>query len=201
MEIILLLCPFLSFIAIALLIILTVFTYGIWSKKAQETSWRELASRTGLSFERGGAITRPILSGIYQNRRVKVDVHSHSTGYKPGSSSYPYTRIQLEVQNQDNSSLAIKEKHHMPLFSKAGVPVGDPAVDARFSIQSSPNDLGNQLFRATNLHQSILSARSFDLELTGVELCLEERGIDKDVDYMIWLLQLLYGVADFIENQ
>jgi hypothetical protein len=201
MELILLLCPILSFFGIALLVILSVIAYAVWSKHAQEASWKILASRIGLAYEPGGFFSQPSLVGEFQNHQVKLDVHSHTTGYKSASSSFPYTRIRFELQNQTNSTLTIREKHRMPLLTKAGVHIGDPAVDSRFSIHSIPPELAIQIFNSTNLRQEILSARSFDLELSGIELRFEERGIDKDSDYLIWLLRLLYEVVIFIENR
>jgi len=89
----------------------------------------------------------------------------------------------------------------MPLFVKAGVPIGDPAVDNRFSIHSVPTGFAIQLFRSTNLQQGILLARSFYLELTSTALRFENLGIEKDVDHQVWLLRLLCEVVSFIENR
>ncbi len=201
MQLFLFLCPFLGFLGIALLVILSVIAYGFWNKHAQEEAWKTLASRTGLSYERGGFFARPSLTGEINKHPVMITIHSHSTGYKPGSSSYPYTQIRFTLLNRDNSILTIQEKHHLSFLIKARTPIGDPAIDDRFSINCVPPTLAGQLFSSLDLYKGILSTRWFDLEITGSELCFEARGIEKDVDYLIWLLRLLYGVVVFIEKR
>jgi len=194
-------CPILSFLGIATLAILLVIAYTMRSKREQETAWEKLASRTGLTYEPGAFIKRPYLVGEFQNIPMRIDIHFHTTGFKSSLSSFPYTCLRIALQNHHNMSFSIKEKHRMPLFAKAGAPIRDPEVDARFSIRSEPPWLASEFFGYTNLRQSFLSARSFEIQLAGDELCFEEPGIDKDVDYLIWLLHLLCEVATFIENR
>ena len=46
-----------------------------------------------------------------------------------------------------------------------------------------------------------MAARSFDLEIDGAQLCFEARGVEKDVDYLVSLLDLLSEIAGLVEDQ
>lgn len=200
MELYLLACSLIVLAIIAMLILTGVIAYVMWSKGSQDKAWRELASRTGLHFEKGGFLKRPSLHGVYQGRRVILDTHSHTASHKTGSGSYPYTRIRLSLENRADMKLVIREKRYMPPFVKATSGSGDPAVDLQFSIDSDPPEFGVTLFKSARLRQKILAAHSFDLEISGTQLHFEGRGVEKDVHYLIDLFNLVNEIAELVEK-
>jgi len=200
MDAFLLTCFLSAFFALAGLLFLGLIAYAVLSRGAQETAWRVLASRTGLVYQKGGFLKRASLGGVLRGRRASIDIHSHSGGYQPGSGSFPYTRLRLALENAAGLKLEVHEKSRLPSFLRATTPSGDPAVDERYSIISQPPELAVRLFERARLRDGILAARSFDLEIDGPQLCFEARGVEKDIDYLVGLLDLLSEVAGFVEE-
>jgi len=190
----------LALTSLGLLLLVAAFLYLWLGKRSIEQAWQELAARSGLSYRAGGILKYPILHGSYRNRQTTLDIHTHTPGSDYKSGNFPYTRLHININNPARSRLIIQEKHRLPSFLQATTPSGDPAVDLKFSIICEPTDLVFKVFKNSGLRERILAAHSFGLEISNQSLIFESRGVEKDVDYLLGVLELTSDIANLIES-
>jgi hypothetical protein len=186
--------------ALGLLVLVAAMIYLWFGKRAHEQAWTELARGSGLSYQAGSVLRRPRIYGIYRNRQVTLDIHTHSAGGSSENGYFPYTRLQIAIHNPNSIKLLIQERHRLPSFVHATTPSGDPAVDLKFTIISDPPDLAITMFNSASLRDRILAANSFSLEIFNKSLIFESRGIEKDVDYLLDMFELQSDIAAFLES-
>jgi hypothetical protein len=186
--------------ALGLLILIAAMIYLWLGRRAYEQTWIELARRSNLSYRAGGFFKHPYLEGQYRNRAVTLDIHSHRAGSGSDSGNFPFTRLQIAIHNPNRLKLIVQDKHRLPSFLKATTPSGDPAVDSKFTIISAPPDLAIKMFNSSSLRERILAANSFNLEISNQSLIFESRGIEKEVDDLLFMFELQSDIAAFIES-
>src|SRR5262245_4406235 len=113
-----------------------VFAWIFLSRRARDKAWRELAEGTGLTFEPGGFLGSPRVTGTYRGHALTLDTFTRGAG----KTRRVYTRIVLFVNNQDSAYLALYQES---VFSKVGkffgmqdIQVGDEDLDRKFIIKS-----------------------------------------------------------------
>lgn len=170
------------------------------SRQARAKAWGELARRTGLALEQGSFFVPPRLTGGYRGHSLTLDTFTRGSG----KSSNTYTRIVIFVNNQANIYLALYEEG---LFSKIGkffgaedVQIGDEEVDRRFILKSRPENFAARLFTSINLRSKLLQARAANIEVDGRELYFEQRGAERNTDYLQFLFDMLSDLADLVER-
>jgi hypothetical protein len=171
-----------------------------FSRRAHEKAWRELAESTGLTYESGGFLGSPLVTGTYRGHQLTLDTFTRGTG----KSRQTYTRMVLFVNNQTNAYLALYQES---VFSKVGkffgmqdVQVGDEDFDRRFIIKSRPENYVSGLLMTGDLRQKLLEARSVNIELDGRELHFEQLGFLTKQEYLRSVFDLLSDVAAAIER-
>lgn len=170
------------------------------SRRARLRAWGELAGRTGLALEPGSFFVPSRLTGTYRGHSLTLDTFTRGSRKRRTT----YTRIVIFVNNQANIYLALYEEG---LFSKIGkvfgaedVQIGDEEVDRRFRIKSRPANFAAVLFTSINLRSKLLQARSVNIAVDGRELHFEQRGVERDTDYLVFLFDLLSDLADLVEQ-
>ena len=177
-----------------------VFGIAYATRQARTRAWTEVAERTGLTLEPGSFFKSPRLSGTYRAHTLALDTFSRSHG----KSSTTYTRIVVFVNNRANVYLALYEEG---VFSKIGkffgsedIQVGDEEIDRRFIIKSRPPEVAPRLLTSISLRSKLLEARSINVEMDGRELYFEQRGAETNLDYLVFLFDLLTDLAEFVER-
>ena len=190
-------CPFVIFFGLFLILIIGVIIYGLRRGEARAQRWRLFASQTGLIFEPGGLGKEMRVSGNYRGHRVVLDTFSHDTGYSAGSHSYPYTRINIEITNRTNIELRIQEKKLL-FLPKNTLEIGNEQIDKRYTISGQSSEVARGIFADPNLRQRILQAHSFNVEVNSSQLIFSQPGIETNLDYLVFLLDLMCDLTDYI---
>lgn len=177
-----------------------VFVWIFLSRRARDKSWRELAESTGLTFEPGGFLGSPRVTGAYRGHSLTLDTFTRGAG----KNQHVYTRIVLFVNNQDNAYLAL---YRESVFSKIGkffgmqdIQVGDEDLDRKFIIKSRPENFAASLLLIGNLRQQLLEAGAVNIELDGRELHFEQLGVLTNQEYLRSLFDLLSDLAAAVER-
>ena len=190
-------CPFVIFFGLFLILIIGVIIYGLRRREVRAQRWRLFASKTGLIFEPGGLGKEMRVSGDYRSHRVVLDTFSHDTGYGAGSHSYPYTRISIGITNPANLDFNIQEKRLL-LPPRDVFQIGDEQVDKRFTLSGRSQENTRDIFSDINFRHRILQTRSFNVEVQGLQLVFSRPGIEANLDYLIFLLDLMCDLTDYI---
>jgi len=190
-------CPFVIFFGLFLILIIGVIIYGLRRREVRAQRWRLFASQTGLIFEPGGLGKGMRVSGDYRGHRVVLDTFSHDTGYSAGSHSYPYTRISIGITNPANLDFNIQEKRLL-LPPRDVFQIGDEQVDKRFTLSGRSQENTRDIFSDINIRHRILQTRSFNVEVQGPQLVFSRPGIETNLDYLIFLLDLMCDLTDYI---
>jgi len=195
------LCGMLFFVGFFVAVIYIIYR----SRQEQSKAWRHVAARTGLTFEPGVLLGSPRVTGNYRGRALRLDAFARRYG---ASDVTRYTRIVLAVNNRAGVVLTLRREGVLSPIAKAlgaeDIRLGDEEVDRRFLIQSRPATFAAELFTSRELRQRLLQIRALHLvAVNGTELRFEqvEVGIEKDVDYLLSLFDLLSDLAEQLEHE
>ena len=192
-------CPFVIFFSLFIILAIGIILYGIQRSQVRTERWQLFASQTGLIFEAGGLVKEMRVSGNYRGYQVLIDTFSHHTGYST-SHSYPYTRISITITNA--MSVDLKIQKNRPLFlSKDTFQINDSQIDQLFIFSGSSYEMARNIFTDINLRHRILQTRSLNLEIAGQNLIYTHPGVEKDVDRLIFLLELMCDLAKYVDQK
>jgi hypothetical protein len=143
-------------VTFAILGFVSFVVFLIWASKVDardEQIWRELAARTGLTYERGVGQLRPRLVGMYRNRTLTSDVIEMG-----GNSPFPveYSRVVLPINNQANIYMKLSTKGKSIKTDKF-LETPQKEFDRQW-VTSRPADFAINLFDSTDLRQRLLQA-------------------------------------------
>jgi hypothetical protein len=77
---------------------------------------------------------------------------------------------------------------------------GDPEFDQRFVVRSQPPELIHQLLMDGGLRRLLLQARYLILETTEGQLRYRQLNVETNVEYMLFLMSLLFDMAEALEH-
>jgi hypothetical protein len=194
-------CSCFVVIAAGALIFATFFGLLHWSQQAHTQAWQEVATRAHLTFVPGNLFKRPHVVGTFRERALKLN--TYMTGGAKNRSSW--TRITLAVNNPADVYLSLHDEGVLSAIGKMlgaeDVQTGDEEFDRRFVVKSRPPTFATELFAWRGLRLRLMQARSLNVEVKGSELCFEKRGIEKDVNNLLFLFDLLYDLAEAVEQK
>ena len=168
-------------------------------------AWIELSESTGLEFKPGGWFmvgTSPRVAGDYGGRRLELYCYMS----QQDSDTSDYTHLALDVQNPTDASFRLE---HAPivraidrLFRRgAETSFADEEFHEVFTVHSDPSDFAPTLLAESELEYHLLHLReNTEIELRGNRLSLERIGLEKDVEYLRFCLDLLSELADAVEH-
>lgn len=79
--------------------------------------------------------------------------------------------------------------------------VGDDEFDRAFLLRGQPEEIVATVFAPAELRQRVLELRpGTELMLRGTEIWLSEPGLERDVDYLQFVLDLLCDLAERVEE-
>ncbi len=172
----------------------------------KEKGWTELANRTGLTCQVHGFILVGYsveVHGVYRGHNLVLST------FKQGKGQVPSKEIELQVDNESGASLRLRGPFNQA-DAKQDVVVKElfQATDARefgneqrFFIRSQPIHLVTNIFSNKPLYNNLLKLPEMvNIELQKNELRFDQLGILQDVDYLIFLFDLLTDLARIIEH-
>lgn len=145
----------------------------------QDRALRELAAHTGLTYKRGQANEWRVF-GTYWGRTLTLETSL--------AAQDPYMRIVLSLNNPSNGYLSLRRR----TFEHK-------AFDRQFTIESSPENLSNNLFASDSLCQRLLRVKLLrSVKMEGQELYFEG-AVTENVRYLRSLFNLLSDLAEAVE--
>ena len=191
-------------IAIALLGLALFDNWFEASRKEQV--WKELANKTGLTCQVHGFILVGYsveVTGVYRGHRLTLST------FKQGKGQVPSTEIEMRVDNEVGASLRLRGPFNQA-DAKQDVVVKElfQATDSRefgneqrFFIRSRPIHLVTNIFSDQPLYNNLLELPEMvNIELQENKLRFDQLGVLEDVDYLIFLFDLLTDLARIIEQ-
>jgi hypothetical protein len=192
-----------SYVILFAIVILMVFSigYSYWLHRKRMQAWRDVAERTGLSFNPGSSIfEKPVISGGFRGFNVVVDTFTRGTG----KSRTTYTRIVFNLHAQSNLTLSLSGEG---LFSKVGksfgmqdIETGDAEIDERYVIKGQPEAEVVRLLSSIGLRQKLLTLRGLNVEVKGQQVYYHKRGAEANPDALEALLDVLGDLAQAVER-
>jgi|GEM_PF-2371097 len=202
------------------LAIFAYLRYAQAKRMAWERGWRELATRTGLTFETNVSLTDPTtntasgpikirfgsqpphttrVTGRYKNRALTLDTFTESRTSNETMATTTFTRLTLEVSQPPNRSFSLAEKDL--LSEGSSVLLGDEPFDRRFVIVSRPEEFARQVLASSDIRQRLLALRPrIRVNAEGQELRLAQDQLHTDPDFLASLIELGNDLAAAIEQ-
>lgn len=170
-------------------------------RQAQRRSWEDLASQSGLTLDPGKSfLSSPVVTGIHRGHEVVVDTFMRGTG----KNRRTYTQIRMTVTNPRDLRLSLFGENIFTQLAQAlgshDIELGDPEIDRRFRIKGEPEEEVKNLFTYGAFRQQLLELPSLNLSLQGTTLRYEHSGVEKNVERLQKLLNLLGELATQVEQ-
>jgi hypothetical protein len=174
------------------------------SRRQRRHPWHELASRTGLTFTPAGCLGLygwPSVRGQYRGR----DLMLYAVGDSVTESLSEDTKIRVAVNHATRAYFSLSP----PMWSavarvfppKERLLVGDDEFDRAFLLRGRPEGFVAAILAPAELRQRVLGLRpGIGLMLRGTEIWLEEPGLERDVDYLQFVFDLLCDLAERVEE-
>lgn len=186
-------------------------------KREIETPWREFAALHDLKYEESDDPVNPgRICGQYHERWIELSATSDERdGYLA-----LVMRLTVAMHNTANTSLTVRQLQpptrpqvttrnwllsKLPFRNQEIViapPECRPDADRRFLMMSSPEDYIMRLFNFNAaLHRSLAKLHPTAMTLTlDKQLQFEQLGIERDAEYLTFLLDLMCDLADTVEK-
>jgi hypothetical protein len=185
------------FIALILLLFFTLVK-GINKTPARQHPWVDLAARSGLSYDPGKLLgVGPNLTGKYRGHELFLRTLTR------GSKNKIYTHILMDITNKSNLYLLLyDEETQSKIAHRLGareIKSGDDSFDERFVIVGQPVSLAVNLLSNANLREKLLQARLLNIEIFDQHLHYERIDEETDINYLIFLFDLLDEIAEYVD--
>jgi hypothetical protein len=190
------------FPVLAVAILVSVIRYT--QTRNQARSWRLLAERNGLSYERGWwlELSSSRVFGPYRGRHVEIRTDpSYIFDYL-----FDKTHMAVNLHNRTNAFLRLHRgtlgrRMADQVRPKAITISGDARFDQSFIATSRPTQLVSSALALHSLRDRLLRVRDATaIELRHDRLTLERSGIEKDATYLQFLLDLMVDLAETVEQ-
>ncbi len=190
---------------LSVLIVIGVAGFAILSqylmRQAQRRSWEELASQSGLTLDAGGSfLSSPTVTGVHRGHEVVVDTFMRGTG----KNRHVYTQVRMTVTNPRDLRLSLYGENVFTQLAQTlgsrDIQVDDPEIDRRFRIKGEPEEAVKSLFVYGAFRQQLLELPALNLSLQGNTLRYEHSGVEKNVERLQKLLNLLSELATQVEQ-
>lgn len=172
--------------------------------RSRRTAWKELADRTGLTFHPAGCMGLygwGSVSGLYRDRGLKLYDHGDSVT----ESLVDDTKILVAVSCAGDAYFSLGPPMYKSVARrfppKDWVQTGDAAFDEAFLLRGRPQGFVAAVFSSVELRKDLLRLRpGTGLVLRGQQMALGRNGIEQDVGYLQFLLDLLCDLAERLEQ-
>ena len=197
-----------TMIMVVLLAPIAWITYTSRRKqKAVIAAWEPLASRNGLTLEQKGVAKRPLLGGVYRNRRLTLSYGAPASSLE-SSARRLYTTLRFEVNVPGSHWMSVRrigfaEKAARSLSAQV-VRTGDEDFDRQFLVMSQPPDAAIRLLANNPVARGIVASLSpgwFGVTFYRQTLSYEEEGVITDADRLQILFDRVSELADQFEGR
>lgn len=169
-------------------------------RRKHTDAWSELAQRAGLTFNAPGWILgRPTLTGSWHGRAVRIYTRTSRLSDN-GSDSSAYMQMDMAINLPQGTQFKVSERNLFNRPGKQDVKSGDPEFDQRFIVRGQPPETIRQLLLHGGLRRLLLQARYLNLETTGGQLRYRQPNVETNVETMLFLLSLLFDLAEAIQR-
>ncbi len=173
-------------------------------RRPRQHPWHELATRTGLAFTPSGCLGLygwPSVRGLYRGRELVL----YTAGDSLTESLSEDTKIRVEVHPAMYVAFSLSPPMWPPLarvyLPKGRVLVGDDQFDGAFLLRGEPEESVAAVFALAELRQRALGLHAGTrLMLSGMELWLQQPGLERDADYLHFAFDLLCDLAERVEE-
>lgn len=212
-------CTCFSLVGIGLAIF-AYLRYAQAKRMAWERGWRELATRTGLTFETNVSLTDPNVNstsgpikisfgsqtphttrvtGQYKHRSLTLDTFTESQTSGETNLPVTVTRLRLEISQPPNRSFSLAEKGL--LSGGSTILLDDKPFEERFVVISQPEEFARQVLASADIRQRLLALRPrIRVNAEGQELRLEQDQLQTEADFLVSFIELGNDLAAAIER-
>jgi hypothetical protein len=185
------------FIALILLLFFSLVK-GINKAPARQHPWVDLAERSRLSYDPGKLLgVGPNVTGKYRGHELFLRTLTR------GKKNIIYTHIMMDITNKSNLYLLLyDEETQSKIAHRLGareIRSGDDSFDERFVIVGQPESLAVNLLSNVILREKLLQARLLNIEIFDQHLHYERIDEETDVNYLIFLFDLLDEIAENVD--
>jgi hypothetical protein len=176
---------------------------AVVSRGRRRHPWHELANRTGLTFTPAsclGLYGWPSVHGQYRGRELVL----YAAGDSLIESLSDDTKIRVAVKHAPGASFSLSPPM-WPAVTRVSPPkgrvlVGDDEFDRAFLLRGRPEEFVATVFASAELRQRTLGLRpGTGLMLGSTEIWMEGPGLERDVDYLQFVFDLLCDLAEEVE--
>jgi hypothetical protein len=190
-------------LALLVVFLLVPIVLSLFVRK-HRTAWQEVAERTGLASTPAGWLGLygwEQVHGLYRGRALRL----YSYGDSTMGSLVEDTKIAVAVRNAGDAYFSLSPpmlagvaKRFPP---KEWVLLGDAAFDEGFLLRGRPAGFVAAVLAPAELRQRLLHLRSgTGLVLMGQEIKLQRHGLERDVEYLHFVFDLLCDLAERVEG-
>jgi hypothetical protein len=185
------------FVALILLLFFAL-AGGFTSTPTRQHPWVCLAERTGLTFDPGKLLgVGPNISGRYRGHELFLRTLTR------GGKNKIYTHIIMDLNNRSTLYLHLYDEGAKSKIADRlcanQIKSGDDSLDERFIICGKPETLAVNLLSNESLREKLLHARLINIEIFDQNLHYERVGEETDINYLIYLLDLLDEIAENVD--
>jgi hypothetical protein len=111
-------------------------------------------------------------------------------------------RIEMSASAPGDACLSISERNFFSQLGRAGeeIPLGEAEFDHRFVTRGNPPEFVRSLLAVSGLRRLLLQARYVNIETIEGNLRYQQLNVETNVETMLFLLSLLFDVAEAIER-
>jgi hypothetical protein len=162
-------------------------------------AWYQLADKLQLEFDTAKYQASARVSGVYRGRSLTLNLL-----IDPRSPEDTETRILLALKHNLNGEFLLEESGWLERSRKYLTSIGNPRrhhpLIWRFQYVSNPAAFAESVLGSSNMRNKLLSARSVRIELRDQQLVYLHQGIVDDVEYIVFLFDLLSDVARLMDG-
>lgn len=167
-------------------------------RRKHTQAWRELATRSGLTFNAPSwFLARPTLTGNWHGRPVRIYTRSSGTS-RTGANTFMYIEMAANLPEGTQLSLLERDLFHQP--RPDDIRSGDAEFDQRFIVRGQPPESLHRLLMDGGLRRLLLHAHYLRLETIAGALRYRKLNIETNTEAMMSLISLLFDVADALER-
>lgn len=186
---------------LAFIVVLGFFIFRR-SKNAFKKALRSVALETGCSYDEGGCLRSPKVSGMFRNRNIIVDSYTEHHG-GDNDSSTTYTRIQV---NHNGRLFGEIDIYPETLFSAIGkklgmqdIQTGNPEFDKAFIVKGGNEGMVRSILDM-EVQQKLLKLKPA-VHVYPDRVYTRRRGYIKDKKLLTDLVNLMVDVAERVEKR
>lgn len=187
-----------GFLCFILLVAGISIAWQIVAIRLRDGALQDLASRAGLTYERGGFLRSGVVTGLYSGRPVLVRAYQR----RSGRSSYTYTRIDVGAQQAQLNRFQLSNAN---ILSRSGmmksVPTGDSEFDRRHRLVVQPEGVASAVLGANfGLRNGLMGLGRYTIAFGMGTLRFDQRGFKRDSGYHRQVMDVMVELAGALET-